>query len=59
MENEQGVSDLSAGGQLGDDPQLERALDMLKTWKVFSRYHTSGADMREPLPAAVPAPSGD
>ena len=59
MENEQGVSDLSAGGQLGDDPQLERALDLLKTWKVFSRYQTSGADMREPLPAAVPTPSGD
>ncbi len=32
------ASDAGPGGQLAGDPQLERALDLLKTWHVFSRF---------------------
>jgi carboxyl-terminal processing protease len=35
-----------AGEQLTTDPQLERALDLLKTWQVFSRFHDRGAGIR-------------
>ena len=45
----------AAGPTAATDPQLERALDLLRTWKVFSRY---GGDQRHG-PAAPMAPAGD
>ncbi len=45
----------AAGPTTATDPQLERALDLLRTWKVFSRY---GGDQRHG-PAAPMAPAGD
>ena len=45
----------SAVDKTGSDAQLERALDLLRTWKVFSRYR---GDQRYG-PAGPPAPEGD
>ncbi|RMF20839.1 MAG: S41 family peptidase [Deltaproteobacteria bacterium] len=46
MENEQAVSDAPAEPVAVGDPQIERALDLLKTWRVFSRFHEQGLDLR-------------
>ncbi len=43
LENEATVTDADG---IGVDPQLERALDLLKTWQVFSRFHDRGAGIR-------------
>jgi hypothetical protein len=46
-QNEQKAIDAGAGGeQLSTDPQLERALDLLKTWHVFSRFQDRGTGIR-------------
>jgi carboxyl-terminal processing protease len=42
MEGEQVATDAAAGDQSASDPQLERALDLLKTWNVFSRFQEEG-----------------
>ncbi len=54
-ENSQGEGDVvnDAGTDLTDDAQLERALDLLKTWSVFSR--TSGFNMAESVAAGEQA----
>ena len=46
IENEQAVSDAPADAVTVGDPQIERALDLLKTWRVFSRFHEKGLDLR-------------
>jgi carboxyl-terminal processing protease len=43
IENQETATDQ---GGLASDPQLERALDLLKTWQVFSRFHDRGAGIR-------------
>ena len=40
--NEQIASDAAPGDDSQSDPQLERALDLLKTWNVFSRFQEDG-----------------
>ena len=49
IENEQVASDAPSAG-VASDPQVERALDLLKTWNVFSRFQEEGL--------AVPATGG-
>jgi carboxyl-terminal processing protease len=39
---EQIASDVSPGDESQSDPQLERAIDLLKTWNVFSRFQEEG-----------------
>jgi len=45
LENTETATDADPEG-LNSDPQLERALDLLKTWQVFSRFHDRGAGIR-------------
>ena len=45
LENSETVTDAD-GDNLVVDPQLERALDLLKTWNVFSRFQDRGAGIR-------------
>jgi carboxyl-terminal processing protease len=46
IESEHTATDAAAEPELTADPQLERALDLLKTWQVFSRFHDRGAGIR-------------
>jgi carboxyl-terminal processing protease len=45
LENSETATDASEEG-IAVDPQLERALDLLKTWHVFSRFQDRGAGIR-------------
>lgn len=45
LENAETATDAAAEGIVAD-PQLERALDLLKTWQVFSRFQDRGAGIR-------------
>ncbi len=42
LENPDVASDASPRGELATDPQIDRALDLLKTWNVFSRFQDDG-----------------
>jgi carboxyl-terminal processing protease len=47
LENGEAATVIDADGEgLIADPQLERALDLLKTWHVFSRFQDRGAGIR-------------
>jgi len=51
---EQIASDVAPGGESQSDPQLERALDLLKTWNVFSRFQEEGLAPLADSSAAAP-----
>ena len=46
MKNEQAVTEAAPEESEISDPQVERAIDLLKTWRVFSRFHEKGLDLR-------------
>jgi carboxyl-terminal processing protease len=54
IENDEPVVSDAAPGEAKTDPQLERALDLLKTWNVFSHVQHAGL---EPLADAGSEPS--
>ncbi|TFH21109.1 MAG: S41 family peptidase [Myxococcales bacterium] len=56
IENEQVASDAASGAGGGGDPQVERALDLLKTWNVFSRFQDAGLKVQT---AGTEHPAGE
>ncbi len=55
IKNEQVASDAADDSGIGD-PQIERALDLLKTWNVFSRFQDKGLAVQT---AGNDAPAGE
>ena len=55
IKNEQVASDAADESGIGD-PQIERALDLLKTWNVFSRFQDKGLTVQT---AGNDAPAGE
>jgi len=55
IENEQVASDATGDSGIGD-PQVERALDLLKTWNVFSRFQDAGLKVQT---AGAEHPAGE
>jgi carboxyl-terminal processing protease len=54
MQGEEVATDAVPGDKTTSDPQLERGLDLLKTWNVFSRFQEEGlAPLADSASAAV------